>query len=142
MMNFLKISEDFAKKEYAKHDPKHQWPHVQEVMKVALYLATFYPQTDLELLKLAVIFHDISYEDYETHVDESIKVARKFLTDHHYPAQKLEKLLLVMRDHSGPHRRKYGEANLIEGKIIYDADKFRVAQTSEGKEKYCERFYL
>jgi len=47
-----------------------------------------------------------------------------------------------MISHSGPHRRKLGEAKLIEGKIIYDSDKFYLAITKEGLERYYNRFYL
>jgi len=142
MMNIIKTSEDFAKKEYAKHDEIHQWNHSEDVMKIALKLAKFYPEVDLEILKLAVIFHDISYEQYEIHVEESMKVAEKFLKENNYPEEKIKKVLQVMISHSGPHRRKFGEASIIEGKIIYDSDKFHLAKTKGGFEKYFNRFYL
>lgn len=141
-MNIIKLAEQFAKKEYAKHDEDHQWTHVVKVMKIALMLAKSYPECDLEILKLAVIFHDISYERYETHVEKSIKVAESFLLGRKYPKDKIEKVLAVIISHSGPHRRKLGDTMLIEGKIIYDSDKFHTAQTTEGFEKYYPRFYL
>ena len=31
---------------------------------------------------------------------------------------------------------------MIEGQIIYDADKFRLAKNKEGLNKYYKRFYL
>ncbi len=64
MMDIIKSSENFAKKEYAKHDKKHQWNHVESVINIASKLAKFHSEVDLEILKLAVIFHDISYEQY------------------------------------------------------------------------------
>jgi HD superfamily phosphodiesterase len=142
MMDIIKTSEDFAKKEYAKHDELHQWNHVEDVMNVALKLAEFHPEVDVEILKLAIIFHDISYEKYETHVEESMKVAEKFLKEQNYPEDKIKKVLQVMISHSGPHRRKLGEAKMIDGKIIYDSDKFNLAKTKEGFKKYYDRFYL
>ena len=141
-MGIIELAEQFAKKEYAKHDVVHQWTHVQEVMKIALHLARFYPEVDLEILKLAVIFHDISYEQYETHVEKSMKVAEMFLEKHKFSTNRMQKVLRVMLSHSGPHRRKLGEAKSIEGKIIYDADKFHLAKTKEGLDKYYNRFYL
>lgn len=141
-MSILKIAEKFAKKEYAKHDENHQWTHIKKVMNIALKLAKFHPKVDLEILKLAVIFHDISYEQYETHVEESMKVTKKFLKEHNYPKDKMNKVLQVMISHSSPHRRKLGEAKMIEEKIIYDSDKFYIVQTPEGFEKYYSRFYL
>ncbi len=141
-MNIIKTSEDFAKKEYAKHDKMHRWSHVRDVMKIALKLAGFYPETDLEILKLAVIFHDISYQEYKTHVDDSVEIAKKFLKEHGYPRSKIRKVVQVMISHSGPHRRMFGESKSIEGKIIYDADKFRLAKTKEGFKKYYSQLYL
>ncbi len=141
-MSIIKLAKQFARKEYAKHDEEHQWPHIEAVMEIALKLAKFYPEVDLEVLKLAVIFHDISYEQHETHVEESMKVAKKFLEEHNYPEKKIKKVLQIIISHSGPHRKRLGEAKLIEGKIIYDSDKFYIAQTPEGFEKYYPRFYL
>ena len=142
IMDIIKTSELFAKKEYAKHDEIHQWDHIEDVMNVALKLTKFYSKVDLEILKLAIIFHDISYEQYETHVEESIKVAKKFFKEQDYPEDKTKKVLQVMISHSGPHRKKFGEAKSIEEKIIYDSDKLHLAKTKEGFEKYHDKFYL
>ena len=143
MSAIIKTSENFAKKEYAQHDKQHQWKHVEEVMTVALKLAKSYPEVDLEILKLAVIFHDISYETYQTHVDESVAVAKKFLRENNYPEKRIQYVLAVMIAHSGPHRKKLSETDLIEGKIIYDADKFKPASaTKEGFAKYYPKLYL
>ena len=141
-MDIIKTSEDFAKIEYAKHDEKHQWGHVEDVMNIALKLVKFHPEADLEILKLAVIFHDISYEQYETHVEESMKVAEKFLNEQNYHEDKIKKVLQAMISHSGSHRRRLGEAKSIEGKIIYDSDKFNLAKTKKGFERYFDKLYL
>lgn len=141
-MDIIKISKEFAKEEYAKHDSSHQWSHVKDVMDIALRLAKFYPEADIEILKLAIIFHDISYKKYENHVEKSIGVAKKFLKKNKYPEDKIQKISKVIISHSGPHRRKLGEAKLIEGKIIYDADKFKLGKTKEGFYKYYNRYYL
>lgn len=141
-MNILKLAERLAKKEYEKHDENHQWSHVQSVMKIALKLTKFFPECDLEVLKLGIIFHDINYEKYETHVEKSMTAAEKILQEYNYPQEKIKKVLAVMISHSGPHRRKLGDTKIIEGKIIYDADKFYIAQTPEGFKKYYHNFYL
>jgi len=142
MTSILQISEEFARKEYAKHDEKHQWGHVEEVMTVALKLANYYSQTDLEILKLAILFHDICYDNYITHIEKSMAMAKQFLLKHHYPENRIQLVLDVILAHSGPHRKKFGDTKLIEGKIIFDADKFRAATTPEGFVKYGPRFYL
>jgi len=142
MKEIIKFSEEVAKKEYIKHDSEHQWSHVEEVMGVAFKLVKFYPKVDLEILKLAIIFHDVIYNQYETHVEDSAKFAEEFLRKQDYPEEKIKNVVKVIFAHSGPHRRINGETNLIEGKIIYDSDKFRIAFTAEGYKKYYPRFYL
>lgn len=141
-MNIIQLTKQFAKKEYARHDPLHQWNHVEAVMKMAIKLASFYPETDLEILKLSVMLHDISYEKYETHVDESVKVAEKFLRKNKYPEDKIKKVKTVILAHSSPHRKKLGDTDLIEGKVLYDSDKFYMGLTNEGYKKYHDTFYL
>jgi len=144
-MDILKICKDFAKPEYEKHDPMHRWSHVEEVMNIALKLVKFYPDVDLEILKLAIILHDINYDNHATHVDRSIQAAEIFLKKNKYCQDKIDKVLTVMVHHSGPHRVKLGDTDLIEGKILYDSDKFRCAKNAKSyKEykKYYDWFYL
>ena len=91
-MDIIKVSEQFAKKEYIKNDPMHRWLHIESVMKRAIEIASKIKDVDIELLKLAVIFHDIDYhsketfkENYDAHVENSICVADKFLNKNGYP---------------------------------------------------------
>lgn len=142
MIDIIKTSEAFAKKEYVKHDERHQWNHVRDVIKIDLKLAGYHPEVDMEILKIAIIFHDISYEKYETYVEKSMKVAKKFLNEQNYPEEKTKKVLQLIISHSSPHMRKLGDAKPIEGKILYDSDKFRLAKTKEGFGKYHNEFYL
>lgn len=142
MQNTIELAKEFAKNEYAQHDQVHQWDHVEEVMDVALKLAKSHPEVDLEVLQLAVIFHDINYENYETHVEKSIDVAEAFLNKHNYPRKRTQKVLDAILAHSGPHRRKLGDTNLLEGQILYDADKFGLAKSPGGFKKYESRFYF
>ena len=140
--SILGKSEEFAKKEYAKHDELHQWSHVEGVLEIALKLAENYPEVDMEILKLAVFFHDINYESYETHVDKSAEVARRFLEINNFDESRIKRVVEVMLSHSSPHREKLGEAKTIEGKIIYDADKFIYAKLDGLLDNYYDRFYL
>ena len=141
-MNVLKEAKEFAKKEYQKNDSFHQYSHVQNVMKRALQIAGSFKDVDYEALKLAIIFHDIDYSSYENHPDASVVVAETFLKDHGYPTYRIEKIKEIMINHSTPHRIKLGEARLLEGKIIYDADKSIFITNKETYDKYFHRLYL
>ncbi len=143
MNKLIQEAEEFAKLHYAQHDPMHKWDHVQQVMEVAEYLAnTVNHDVDLDVLKLAVIFHDISYDNYDTHVDDSVNLTTDYLLDKWVDSADIKRITDVMLDHSGPHRRKNWEAKTIEWKIMYDSDKFHLALTPSWYDKYFNQFYL
>ncbi len=140
----------FSKVEYKKNDPKHQWRHIEDVMKRASEIVErIKEEVDLELLTLAVIFHDIDYhskesfqENYKNHVESSMQVAGAFLKEQNYPQERIEKVQQIMLEHSNPHRQKSGEAKTMEGKIIFDSDKSIYLTTPEFREKYIPLLYL
>lgn len=141
-MDIINKAENFAKKEYLKNDNFHQWSHIQNVAKRAFEIANNFKNIDYEILKLAIIFHDINYRLYDTHVDASVKVMEQFLTKNNYPCEKIDKVKEVMFDHSTPHRKLRGEAKSLEGKIIYDADKSIFITDKKTYEKYYPKLYL
>lgn len=142
----------FAKVEYKKNDPLHRWSHIENVMKRASEIVEKIEKpVDLELLKLAIIFHDIDYnsemnfeESYKKHPDNSVKVAEHFLHKNNYPKERIKKVKEIMLDHSTPHRKIRGEAKSLEGKIIYDSDKSIGIDWSnpELHNKYFPQLYL
>jgi HD superfamily phosphodiesterase len=140
--DLTRTAEAFAKIEYEKNDPAHRWPHVQNVLERASAIARRFENVDFEALKLAIFFHDIDYRSYEQHVDASVKIAEEFLKKNNCPKGRIEKVKEIMRNHSTPHRKKMGEARLLEGKIIYDADKSILMTSPESYEKYFHKLYL
>jgi HD superfamily phosphodiesterase len=148
-MDIIEDATEFAKKEYKKNDSKHQWPHIEAVMKRALEIACKLKNVDYEILKLSVIFHDIDYnsestfeENYKNHVENSIKVAEEFLKKDNYPKERRIRIKQAMLDHSTPHRKKIGESKIVEGKILYDADKSIFLTTLDKYEKYFPLLYF
>lgn len=142
----------FAKVEYEKNDRLHRWSHIENVMKRASEIVEKIElPVDLELLKLAIIFHDIDYnsekdfeESYKKHPDNSVKVAENFLNKNNYPEERIEKIKEIMLDHSTPHRKTRGDSKSIEGKIIYDSDKSIGIDWSNPElcSKYFPQLYL
>lgn len=142
-MDYISLSENFAKERYLLNDDKHQWQHIQDVMKRAMEIVSLLDvDIDLEILKISIIFHDIDYESYNTHVDASVLVAEMFLSENNYPKKRVELVKEVMLDHSTPHRKIRGEAQTIEGKIIYDADKSIFITEGDTYKKYYPLLYL
>lgn len=141
-MDIISKATTFAKNEYTSNDSIHQWDHIEAVLKRAFDIAKYFDNVDEEALRLAIIFHDIDYTSYDTHVDDSIKVAEQFLRENAYPKERIDKVKEIMMNHSTPHRRKYGDATLLEGKIIYDADKSIGMSDEQFRKKYFPRLYL
>lgn len=139
-MFIIEKSEQFAKERYKKNDTDHQWSHVEKVRKIALELVKKFKNIDLEALQLAIIFHDIDYSNPKLHTENSVEVAEKFLQRNNYPKAKIEKVREIMLSHTTHLRRKFGEARLTEGKILYDADKI-VASLLQNKD-FSHLFYL
>jgi HD superfamily phosphodiesterase len=148
--HIIKRATEFAKTEYKKNELLHGWGHIENVMRrTSEIIEKLDDDIDYESLKLAIIFHDIDYnseespdKNYENHVDNSIKVADNFLRKNDYPIEKIKRIKQIILDHSGPHRRKFGEAKSIEGKIIYDSDKSISINTHELHKKYFPWLYL
>lgn len=141
-MDIIKKAEEFAKKEYEKNDSKHQWSHVKAVLKRALEIAEHFKNADFEALKLAIIFHDIDYSVPKLHTENSIKIAEKFLRENNYPEDRIKKVKEIMFSHTTHLRKEFGDAKLLEGKIIYDADKSIFITNPETYEKYFSKLYL
>lgn len=61
----LEIAENFTKNFMKKNDPSHDWYHVERVYKNAIFIAEQEKSAnpglyfDLEIVKLAALFHDI-----------------------------------------------------------------------------------
>ena len=148
-MHIVDKATKFAKNEYEKNDLFHRWQHIENVMKKAMEIAALVKDVDYESLKLAIIFHDIDYNSEETpednyynHPNNSTRIAERFLEKNNYPHTRIRKVIEIMLDHSTPHRKRFGEAKSIEGKIIYDSDKSIFITTPELYKKYFPLLYL
>lgn len=150
MKDIVARASKFAMIEYEKNDAGHRWNHVEAVMKRALEIAgNLKEKVDYELLQLAVIFHDIDYnseptheENHSNHVENSIIMAENFLRRNNYPEDRISMLKQVMLAHSTPHRKKLGDSTILEGKILYDADKSILITSPETYRKYSGLLYL
>ena len=142
-MSIIQKAVIFAKKEYIKNDPRHRWGHIKDIRKRALEIANQLDDVDYEILELAVIFHDINYhtsstfkENYDRHVEASAEMAEKFLTENNYDESKKILVVQAILDHSTPYRKKHGDSVILEGKILYDADKSFFMKNGENNEYY------
>lgn len=98
----------------------HDLAHTLSVREACLKLAAAsnLSETEIEILDLAALFHDVGYtQKYQGHEEVSKKIATQFLNNHHYPKAKLDQLLACI---SVTEIQK--TPNTILEKIMRDAD--------------------
>ncbi len=115
----------YAKRTY----PAGDWPHIVEVVASGQQLAKR-TGADEEIVTLAAYFHDISRASTgaEDHNVKSAEIAREWLRQRGYPAERIERvaeaIVAHMRPVTGPERQSVS----LEGRVLYDADKISRAQ--------------
>ena len=115
----------YAKRTY----PAGDWPHIVEVVAYGQQLAKR-TGADEEIVTMAAYFHDISRASAgaEDHNVKSAEIAREWLRQRGYPAERIERvaeaIIAHMRPVTGPERQSVP----LEGRVLYDADKVSRAQ--------------
>ncbi len=74
----------------------HNWVHTTQVRDEVLVLGrqAGIVNGELEMLNLAALFHDVGFsEAYSGHEEQSIRIARQFLTSQNYPQEKIETIV-------------------------------------------------
>lgn len=109
--------------------PEADFPHIAEVVAYGQQLARE-TGADEEIVTIAAYFHDISRVTLgpEEHNVKSAEMAREWLSQHGYPEERIERVMVAiiahMRAVTGPEQALVP----IEGRILYDADKISRAQ--------------
>jgi uncharacterized protein len=108
----------------------HNMDHVMRVYNLCLDLAKNEPGVDLDVMKTAVLLHDIARvkedQDDSGNTDHSIlgaEMAEKILRDFGYPEEKVEFIKHCIVTH---RFRSGNEPKTTEAKILFDADKLDV----------------
>jgi uncharacterized protein len=102
----------------------HRFDHVMRVLANAEAIAKFYSEADIEILTLAVLLHDIDqpFDDKANHVTYSATAADKILSELSYPADRIQRVVQVIREHS-TETIEVSKPSSIEARILFDADK-------------------
>lgn len=90
----------------AKHKVRYsRIEHTRRVYRWMLWLYNEYPEkntVDLNSLRIATIFHDSGYSQIEQgeHAKAGAEICRRFLTEHKYPAEKIDFICDLIARHS------------------------------------------
>ena len=105
----------------------HDFDHVSRVYNTAIKIAESEKGVDMDVLKSAVLLHDIARVKEDTdltgntcHAEESAKMSGKILKNLNYPKNKIDKIQKCILSHRYKTDQK---PESIEAKILFDADK-------------------
>ena len=118
-----KISPDFV---------FHDLPHTEKVVESVIEIGQGYQldEQEMEILQLAAWFHDAGYDQGpDEHEERSARYARDFLTDHRYPAERIQAIVDCIMATKVPQQP---ESLLAE--VLCDADLSHL-----GKVQYWDR---
>ena len=110
-------------------DAAHDEGHTERVLGNALAIAADEPGADRDVLICAALLHDVGRAEQnedptKCHAAVGAEKARRFLTEHGYPAAFAEKVAACIAS----HRYRGGPApESLEARILFDADKLDVA---------------
>lgn len=109
--------------------PSGDWPHIIEVVQYAQQLAQA-TGADEEIVTIAAYFHDMSRATSGPHQHniKSAQMARQWLTEHDYPAERTSRVAAAIVAHMRPAVGSGREALAVEDRILYDADKIGRSQ--------------
>lgn len=106
----------------------HDLRHTQRVVKCTKEIldSGTVNGADPEVLELAAWFHDTGYiHGSENHESKSCEIAEKFLIEHGYDAEKIEKIKSIILG-----TKRFVEPETVEQEIIRDADASHLGQKS------------
>lgn len=112
---FLKMVDDFGS------DPYHLLSHVPEVENWANRMSKKYPETNEEVILLAVWLHDLGHYPIPIEIDHAVRGeqrAKEFLEKENYPKENMEKMLHCVR----AHRCRDVMPESLEAKILVFSD--------------------
>ncbi|MBC7088672.1 MAG: HD domain-containing protein [Tissierellales bacterium] len=122
----FKRIEKFMKKHNS--DQAHDLEHIYRVLYLALDIAQYEKDVDMDVLIAASLLHDIGRKSQSknknvNHAKKGAKMAKEFLIDNNYSKDFAEKVSDCIEKH---RFRSENPPSSIEEKILFDADKLDV----------------
>ena len=123
-MSLLETATKFVKTNLIEVDPGHDWSHTERVLQMARHIQQSEGKGDLEIIELAVVFHDIADAKFHDG-DEEVggKIAFDFLAEEGFPTEKAASIRDIINSMSFRHSFEKTKKQSIEFQIVQDADR-------------------
>ncbi|MFC2089292.1 HD domain-containing protein [Bacteroidota bacterium] len=123
-MSLLDTSIEFVQSRLSGVDAGHDWTHIERVLALARHIQGSEQKGDLEIIELAVIFHDIADTKFhEGSENDGGNIAFTYLREKRYPAEKAEQIRDIINSISYKHSFENKPGQSIEFQIVQDADR-------------------
>ena len=120
MDNMIEKAKEYIETVFQGNADGHDVSHTLRVYRNALQIAKAYPQSDLYVISLAALLHDV--DDHKLFHTENNANARRFLQDQNVDPKRIEQICTVINSVSfSKNRGRHPES--MEGKIVQDADR-------------------
>lgn len=110
----------YIKALFAGSSDGHDLDHSLRVYKNALAIASNYPESDMDLISLSALLHDV--DDHKLFQTENNSNARTFLKNQNVPEETIEEIVKIINSVSFS-KNKGKTPETLEAKIVQDADR-------------------
>jgi uncharacterized protein len=115
---------NYVKKELGGESSGHDWWHILRVRNNALRIASNEKGSDLFIVELAALLHDIAdWKFHDGNLKASSDAARKWLKSQKVDSTRIEKICKAIDEVSFKGAGVKTTPSTIEGKIVQDADR-------------------
>lgn len=127
MIAFMRASLASNDLESTKSSPtlfRRRSEHSLRVLQWAEVLSQEHKDIDLEVLKIAAIFHDVGYAscaNKKEHAAESARICDSYLKKIHYEESRAQRIVAIVASHSQKNLLKEADTS-IELKVLMEAD--------------------
>ena len=122
----LQASEEEARAAWSLADNEpipfnHRWEHVQQVVKLAIWLADE-TGADPDVVEAAAWLHDVRKTEPD-HGERGAETALSILRETDFPPAKVDAVVDAIRRHTGMSRTQSSPLQPLEAAVLWDADK-------------------
>ena len=113
---------DFVKKQLKDAESGHDWWHIYRVWNMAKKIAENYPDTDIVVIEIASLLHDVADEKFDDFKVKST-ILNNYLENITIAQNQKEQILKIIHTLSFKKSFEKNEFNSIEFQIVQDADR-------------------
>lgn len=123
MVDIIKTTVDFVKKELEGAETGHDWYHIERVWRLAEHIGEK-ENANTQVVALAALLHDIADPKFHNGNETlALEISERFLTENNVDADVIQQVLYVIQNISFKNRGEAPTQPSLELQIVQDADR-------------------